>query len=132
MTTNYTDTFITASADGKATAGTVPSKPGTIAAEQYRLLSERPYQLTSDDLLFEVHAIRNGIAQADLAAERAAFFATPKACLRASPLVKQFGWGLHHDGDGRVAVHGIETEAYRALAARADVKVVPGMRSRRA
>lgn len=128
MSTNYTDTFITASADGKATAGIVPTKPGTIAAEQYRLLSERPYQLTSDDLLFEVHAIRSGIAEAD----RAAFFAKPKACLRASPLVKQFGWGLHHDGDGKVAVHGIETDAYRELARRADLKVVAGMRNSRA
>lgn len=132
MTTNYTDTFITASADSKATAGTVPTKPGTIAAEQYRLLSERPYQLTSDDLLFEVHAIRNGIAEADRTAERAAFFAKPKACLRASPLVKQFGWGLHHDAEGKVAAHGVETDAYRALANRADLKVVPGMRSSRA
>ena len=88
--------------------------------------------MTSDDLLFEVYARRNGIADADRPVARAALFAKPQACLRASPLVKNFGWGLHHDSEGRVAAFGVETETYHALVSRADVTVVPGMRSRRA
>ncbi len=132
MTTNYIDTFITASPDCPATRGEVPAKPGSVAALQLGLLQARPYGYTSDELLFEVHACRNGIEAGDREAARAAFFARPQACLRASPLVKQFGWGLHHDAQGRVAAYGVETDAYKAFATRPDLKQVAGMRSRRA
>ena len=99
---------------------------------QYALLRERPYTLTSDDLLFEVHARRNNIADSERQDAREAFFSKPQACLRASPLVKQYGWGLHHDGDGRVAAYGVGTDAYEELLRRSDLKVVAGMRSRKA
>ena len=132
MSTNYFQTFITASPDSKAEKGTVPAKPGSIAQLQYAMLSDAPYRFTSDELLFEVHVIRNEIADADRTAERDAFLARSQACLRASPLVKQFGWGLHHDENGRVAAFGVETDAYRKLSAQPDLKIVPGMRSRRA
>lgn len=131
-TTNYHETFITVSPDTTAEAGTVPVKEGSIAQLQYALVSARPYAMTSDDLLFAVHALRNGIAEADRAEARAAFFSKGQACLRASPLVKQFGWGVHHDAEGRIALVGVESEDYRALDERADVKSIPGMRSKRA
>lgn len=131
MSTNYFQTFITASPDSKVEKGTVAARPGSIAQLQLALLSE-PYRFTSDELLFEVHAIRNEIAEADRASERDAFLARSQACLRASPLVKQFGWGLHHDENGRVAAFGVETDAYRKLSEQPDLKIVPGMRSRRA
>ena len=130
-TTNYSDTFIAVAADCPAARGQTPAKPGTIAALQLELLQANPYALTSDDLLFEVHARRTGIDDSDRAAARAAYFARPQACLRASPLVKAHGWGLHHDAGGRVAAFGVETDAYRELAQRADLKQVAGMRSRR-
>ena len=131
MTTNYINTFITASPDSKAEEGKIPITAGSIAQLQFRLASEQPYRFTSDDLLFEVHAIRNGIAEDDREAGRAAFYAKPQACLRTSPLVKQFGWGIHHDGQGRVALYGVETPAYREFSERNDLKVTPGVRSRR-
>ena len=81
--------------DSTATAGTTPTKAGSIAQIQHELLTRQPYHYTSDDLLFEVHALRQGIAAKDRKPAREAFFAKPQACLRASPLVKQFGWGLH-------------------------------------
>jgi hypothetical protein len=46
--------------------------------------------------------------------------------------VKQYGWGLHHDKDGRVAAYGVETEEYRAFLSNSGLKIVPGMRNRRA
>jgi Family of unknown function (DUF6157) len=97
-----------------------------------RCLLSSPYTFSSDDLLFEVHVQRNGIAAADRERERAAFFAKAQACLRASPLVKQYGWGLHHDKNGKVAAYAMETEAYRTLCERPDIKCVPGIKSRRA
>lgn len=132
MTTNYTEAFITVSPDSTATAGTTPTKAGSIAQIQHELLTRRPYHYTSDDLLFEVHAIRQGIAAKDRKPARETFFAKPQACLRASPLVKQFGWGLHHDADAKVAAYGVGSETYRELSARADLKIVAGMRSKRA
>lgn len=131
MSTNYVNTFITAAADCKAKTGTVPSKAGTIGALQLSLLLERPYAMTSDELLLEVHMIRNGIPPEEREAARDRLFGKPQACLRASPLVKQYGWGLHHDGDGRVAAYGAESDAYRDLSRRTDVSVVAGMRNSR-
>jgi hypothetical protein len=122
--TNYRDTLITPSSDCPVAAGTVPDKPGSVAAVQFELLRD-PYRLTSDDLLHAAHVARGGDR------DRAAFFAKPQACLRASPLVKRFGWGVHHDGDGRVALLGVEREGYRRLVDDPAVKKVPGMRSKR-
>jgi hypothetical protein len=130
-TTNYRQTFITASPDSSATRGLEPPKPDSVAGLLHAMLRDAPYGRTSDDLLFEAHARRNGVAEADRVREREIFFAKSQACLRASPLVKQYGWGLHHDDQGRVAAYGVESESYRALASDPGVSVVAGMRSRR-
>jgi hypothetical protein len=83
-------------------------------------------------LLFEVHRRRRDIARrGDIARARQAFFAKPQACLRTSPLAKQYGWGLHHDGDGRVALYGVETGEYRRLASGGASRVIAAVRSRK-
>jgi hypothetical protein len=124
--TNYTDTLITASPDTSVSAGTIPEKPQTVAGIAHALVSARRYAFTSDDLLHAVHVARGGTKTRD------EFFATPQACLRASPLVKQFGWGIHNDGQGRVALVGMETEEYRRLLDDPAVAKTAGMRSRKA
>jgi len=129
--TNYCDTLILASPDCKAGQGMVPAKEGSIAALQYELLTAMPYQMSSDDLLCAVEARRKGIAPDKLAAFREAFFAVPHACLRASPLVKSYGWGIHHDAHGRIALVGRESKAYGALVEDPSTTKVAGMRSRR-
>jgi hypothetical protein len=131
MTTNYLNTFITASPDSRATHGTEPARAESVASIQYVLLRDAPYAFTSDDLLFEVYARRNNVDASSRDREREAFFRKSHACLRASPLVKQYGWGLHHDENGRVAIHGAETDEYRTLASRSDLKIVAGIRSRK-
>ena len=87
MTTNYRNTFIAVSPDTAAQRGEEPRDPDSIAGITYALLRAHPYALTSDDLLFEIHARRRGVPDGDRARGRAAFFARPQACLRASPLV---------------------------------------------
>lgn len=129
-TTNYRSTFITIAPDSAAQAGIVPPKADTIAGQQYVLLHEQPYVLTSDDLLYRVHVMKNGLP--DTAETRVEFFSAPKACLRTSPLAKQFGWGIHHDGDGRVAIFGVESADYARLANTDDIKTTPAIRSKRA
>ncbi len=129
--TNYRNTLILASSDSTATTGVTPSKPGSIAELQHTLVQQRPYQLTSDDLLFEVNAARKGVPAEEREAARAEFFAKPQACLRASPLVKQFGWGVHHDDQERIALVAVDSDEYQRLNESPDVKKVAGMRSKR-
>jgi len=130
-TINYQNTLILVATDCAATHGTAPTKPGTVAALQYEMLRDAPYALTSDDLLVAVEAVRRGIGTDEHEALRAEIFAKPQACLRASPLVKTYGWGLHHDDLGRVALVGCDTSDYARMAADPALAKAPGMRSRR-
>lgn len=133
--TNYTSTFIQVADDCPTEAAEQPpvgGKAPTIAALQHALISQHPYELTSDDVLFEVHAIRQGIPAQERAGAREAFFAKDQACLRSSPLGKRYGWGIHHDTDGRVALVPLGSDEYRALASDPTVKQLKAMRSRRA
>ncbi|MDO9398319.1 MAG: DUF6157 family protein [Herbiconiux sp.] len=134
MTTDYFDTFIGVAPDSPAVAPTPPplnpEKP-TVAALQFELIAEHPYELTSDDVIFTVHATRAGIAPGDLEAERERFFAKGQPCLRASPLGKRYGWGTHHDARGRVALYGVGTADYERLAADPALTQKVAMRSSR-
>jgi Family of unknown function (DUF6157) len=119
---NYIDTFIAVAPDTRATPGTVPPERGggrSVAALEYELISAQPYTLTQEDVQFAVYVQRQGIPAARLAAERAglwdAFFSQPMACMRSSPLPKSYGWGLHFDGEGRVALVAMESPDYERL-----------------
>ena len=115
--TNYLDTFIAIAPDSDAQEGTAPKrgeKP-SIAFLTFELIHDHPYRYTSDDVLFEVHAMRKGVVTEERSAARAAFFAKPQACLRASDLGKRYGWGIHSDAQGRVALYGMQSTEYAAL-----------------
>ena len=136
----YKDTFIQVAPDCRATSGTAPGpKNGrdTVASIEYELLSQRPYALTNDDLIFEVHVRRNGLSAEELEARggeiRAALFSKPHPCMRASPLPKQYGWGVHYDGNGRIAIFARDSEEYRRFVAGEGVatRLLTAMRSKR-
>lgn len=115
-TTNYIDTFIEVAEDTKVFCGTKPaSKPDkkTIAEMQYEMLANNPYKFTSDDVLFQVFADRNDLTKAEYKQARAQFFLKGQACFRASPLTKSYGFGVHADGNGKIAIYGMETEQYK-------------------
>ena len=132
-TTNYIATFIEVAEDCPADDAVEPplTDAPTIAALHYRLIAEQPYTRTSDDVVFETYALRNGIAVDDTAA-REAYFAKGQPCLRSSPLGKRYGWGIHHDTEGRVALVPRGSAEYAALAADPSVAHTRAMRSRRA
>lgn len=134
MGVNYVDTLIAIAPDSPVAESVVPPrndvKP-TIAAEQYRLLANRPYELTSEDVIFTVHADKQGIPEGDRQAAREEYFAGPRACLRTSPLAKKFGWGLHSDAEGRLALIPAESDRYRELQDDPGTNVVNAMRSSR-
>lgn len=132
-TTNYYNTFIEIAEDCPLAAAEVPPQKGeakSVANLQFELIAQHPYQYTSDDLLFSIHALRNGLPNNE--AERAAFFSKGQACLRASPLGKRYAWGSHHDAEGRVAIYPAGSEEYQRLAADPDLKHTRAMRSKRA
>ena len=117
-TTNYFNTFIAVAPDCAKLQGTPPkesAKP-SIALMTFRLIHDHPYHYTSDDVLFRVHAERNAIAASEQGQARQTYFAKPQACLRSSDLGKRYGWGIHHDAEGRVAIYGMESDEYAALA----------------
>ncbi|MGO3136148.1 MAG: DUF6157 family protein [Agrococcus casei] len=133
--TNYRGTLILVADDCPSDEAEIPptrTKSPTVAELQYALISARPYEMTSDDVLFEVFATRNEIAADKRTEAREAFFAKDQVCLRSSPLGKRYGWGIHHDADGRVALVAVGSDDYRALAADPEVKQLKAMRSRRA
>jgi hypothetical protein len=133
-TTNYVATFIEVAEDSPADHAIEPparDEP-TIAQLHYELISSRPYELTSDDVLFETYARRAGVPEDERDAARTAFFSKGRACLRSSPLGKRYGWGIHHDADGRVALVARDSDEYARLAADADIAHAKAMRSRRA
>ncbi|NLR59364.1 hypothetical protein HGH93_14705 [Chitinophaga polysaccharea] len=133
-TTNYQDTFIEVAADTKAVNGTRPPSKGdkkSIAELQYELIAKHPYQYTSDDVLFLVFAERNDLTKAAYKQAREQFFSKGQACLRASPLTKTYGFGVHCDSHGKVAIYGVETPAYENFVADERLKKVKAMRSKR-
>ena len=52
--------------------------------------------------------------------------------MRASPLGKRFGWGVHADAEGRIAIYAVDSKRYQALAADPELTQVRAMRSKRA
>jgi hypothetical protein len=112
--TNYVNTFIAVAPDTSAVSGIAPptKDPPTVAQLAYQLISAQPYAHTSDDILFAVFAARQGIAASKQAAARQQFFAKAQACLRASDLPKRYGWGIHADNHGRVALVDMADASY--------------------
>lgn len=137
---NYYDTFITIAPDCPAESGTVPPGRGarpTKAQIEYDILSQHPYQFTQEEVLFEVHVRHKGLALTrgtpEWEAECTQFLAKPQACLRASPLAKQFGWGFHFNAEGKVALVACESDRYARLAKghKEGTRVVAALRSNR-
>ena len=131
-TTNYFDTFIEVAEDTKALKGDQPTSKNdnkTIAERQYDLISKNPYKYTSDDVLFQVYADRNELTKIEYKQAKEQFFSKGQPCFRASPLPKTYGFGVHCDSQGRIALYGMETEEYQKILADTAIKKVKAMRS---
>ena len=138
-TTNTPNTFIRVADDCPARTGEAPplhaGKP-TVPGLQYEMIAKAPYKYTSDDVVFATSAPgRARDAKATKTARslaREAFFAKGQACMRASPLGKRFGWGVHADSEGRIAIYAVDSKRYQALAGDPKITQVRAMRSKRA
>jgi hypothetical protein len=110
-TTNYNNTFIAVAESGKKTVGTIPPQktPPTIAQLSYDIISQNPYQYTSDEILLAIYRQRHGdVSMQDYNRKN-------QACLRCSPLAKTYGWGFHFAEDWKVAIYGVESAEYQRL-----------------
>lgn len=129
---NYYNTFIEVSEDCPAFAATVPPIKGdakTVPVLQYEMIAKHPYRYTQEDVLFEVHAIRKQIPEEQKQSEREKFFSKGQPCLRTSSLGKRYGWGIHHDVEGKVAIYPVESNEYQALKNNPSIKQVKAMRT---
>lgn len=135
---NYRDTFIAIAPDSPVTRGEVPplrSGRATVARLQFEMIHECPYSYTSEDVLFatsaEGRSLDDGLDEDERRRLQLAFFDKPRACLRASPLAKQFGWGLHFNSDARVGAYGVDSDEYQKLLADPALRHLTAMRTRR-
>ena len=119
-TTDYVNAFIEVADDCRAVTGVEPPERAgakSAARMQYELIAPNPYRYTSDDVLFLVHAARNGVPEEAMEAERREFFSKGQACMRASDLLKRYGWGVHYDGAGRMALYAVDSPEYARFVA---------------
>lgn len=133
-TTNYFDTFIEVAEDTKVSLGTKPPPKGdkkTVAEMQYELIAEDPYKYTSDDVLFQVFANRNNVPEPEYKPAREQFFSKGQPCFRASPLTKTYGFGIHSNSEGKIAIYGMETNEYQKFVADPKIKKVKAMKSKK-
>ena len=130
-TTNYFDTFIEVADDTKANCGTpLPSKnKKTVAEMQYELIAENPYKYTSDDIFFRIYADRHELTEEEYKQAREHFFSKGQPCFRASPLTRTYGFGIHYDSNGRVALYGLETNEYQKFSDDAKIKKVKALKA---
>jgi hypothetical protein len=132
-TTNSINTFIEVAEDCPVQHSQIPpeKKEKTIATLQYEKLIKNPYQYTSDDIIFECYATRNDISDQERKEAREIFFSKGQACLRCSPLAKKFGFGFHHNQEGKVALVPIESKEYQSFLSDSSLMKTKAMRSKR-
>ena len=133
MSTNYYNTLIEIADDSPTATAVAPDLTrSTVASHQFSVISENPYTYTSDDVIFMRVADKESIPDEQLAEAREAYFQKGRACLRASPLPKTHGWGIHANGEGKIALVAAGSDTYRALQEDESVKKVKAMRRTRA
>lgn len=137
--TNVVNTFIRVAEDCPARGGEAPQPHGgkpTVGTLQYAMLAGAPYKYSSDDVVFATSAAGRGLdakaTKRERSQAREVFFSKGQPCMRASPLGKRFGWGVHADGEGRIAIYAVDSKRYQALASDPKLAQTRAMRSKRA
>jgi hypothetical protein len=130
--TNYYNTFIEIASDSPISNGEIPptkAENKTVANIQFDIISKNPYRYTSDDVLFQVFTIKNDLIKSEYSEAREKFFSKGQPCFRASPLTKRYGWGIHFDKDGKMAIYGAETSEYETFSNDKQLKIIKAMKS---
>ena len=125
-TTNSFNTFISVARDCPTFVGEVPPirNSKTVARIEYDLLIDDPYRFTSDDVLYIANGEWRGLSRDE-------FFAQTQPDFRLSSLTQRYGWGVHSDVQGRIALYGVGSLGYEMLARDALLRQLRAYRSRR-
>jgi len=132
---NYYDTLIDVADDCPAVKGQVPQVRGgkkTKAVVEYELLVEHPYTYTEEDIAFEVYAVLHDIPKASRPKERERFLSKGHPHLRVSALAKRYGWGIHNNAEGKIALIAVESPEHKRLMKDRRTTKVKAFRSTRA
>ncbi len=137
---SYTDTFITVSPDCPVEESVQPQPKGGVKTKpllEFELLSDHPYRFTEKDLIYQVHLRHQGIPEEEWQERegeiREKLFAKSHPCMRASMLPKKYGYGVHYDHEGKIAIYGMETSRYCSFAGGGEdgVRVIAAMRNKK-
>ena len=125
-TTNYISTFIEISEDCPVQTAVIPAenKQKTAAYREYEMIQGNPYKYTSDDVIYEIKGRSADISRED-------FFSKGQPCFRASALAKRYGWGIHSDKDGKIAIYAAGTEEYDRFSSDRSLRHLKAMRNKR-
>lgn len=138
MAFEYYNTFISVAEDCPVDEAVVPpaeyrGKP-TVAAQEYELLAGNDFEHKMSEVLSSVWVERKGGADLSVDEREALteeYFSTGRACFRASPLAKKFGWGFAFDDEGRVALVASDSPDYERYRADASLDQLLAMRTLR-
>ena len=132
---NYYDTLVEVADDCPVSAAQVPQARGgkkTKAVVEYELLVRHPYTYTEEDIAFEVYAVLHDIPKANWPTQRKKFLSKSHPHLRVSALAKRYGWGIHNNGEGKIALVAVESPKYKRLMKDRRTTKVKAFRSTRA
>ena len=125
-TTTYQNTFIRIAPDSKAQVAEAPpdKEPKSAVRLAFEMIRNKPYQHSSDDVLYETAGKPKGLS-------REAVFQKGQPCFRASMLTKRYGWGLHSNQEGKIALIPAGTPAYDEFCENAELQQLTAMRNSR-
>jgi uncharacterized protein DUF6157 len=135
MSMNYYDTLIEVADDCPAMEAQVPQATGakkTKAVVEYELLAKHPYKYTEEDIAFETYAVLHDIPKAIWITERKKFLSKGHPHLRVSALAKRYGWGIHNNAKGKIALVAVESPEYKHLLNDRRITKIKAFRSKRA
>src|SRR2546429_4185419 len=115
---NYFDTLIEVADDCPTKKAQVPLARGgkkTKAVVEYEILVKHPYSHTEEDIAFETYAVLRDIPKDIWPKERKKFLSKGHPHLRVSPLTKRYGWGIHNNVAGKIALIAVESSRYKQL-----------------
>ena len=132
---NYYDTLIEVADDCPVSEAQVPQARGakkTKAVAEYEVLVNHPYEYTEEDIAFETYAVLHDIPKAIWPTERKKFLSKGHPHLRVSALAKRYGWGIHNDAEGKIALIAVESPEYKQLMNDPRTTKIKAFRSKRA
>ena len=135
---SYKNTFVKVSEDCPVLAAEIPvaknsKKPAHVI--QYEILTQNPYRFDHEELIWEVNVQQKEISKEVLESEgeemKAQMFSKGHPCMRASALVKRYGFGAHYNEHGKIAVYPLGSPEYAQFLKQENIKVLAGMRSKK-